>query len=348
MPSLSQQQQGATRTVAPPDTSMAPAGNASRGNAFLQDQLRSKQGLGKLTWKAALGDALGGKLYDALAPQLTDDKLLGHARSAVDSAVASLKGQLQGQVQPSDQEAADLFMAEIDKALRSIAQDAVVNSGLSQGIRDFADAHPYEIALAAAAGAVAYVLSNQDLPLLEAKLGLGGGHSLVGGIDPGRTMSLALEQVRVGYRYQGDHVAGFLDADKFKDGYSVDGGVKYSPSAGTDLGLTGSHSDRDGTQRSKLDLSYRDPGMGANLGFERDVTESRSRDSVTAGISTTPAPGALDRHASATWRSDGSWEAAAGVSKTDRDSSWSVEGFAGRDAAGNQDAGIRALYKLRF
>jgi hypothetical protein len=239
-------------------------------------------------------------------------------------------------------------MAEIDKALRGIAQDAVVNSGLAEGIRDFADVHPYEIALAAAAGAVAYVLSNQDLPLLEAKLGLGGGHSLVAGIDPGRTMSLALEQVRVGYRYRGDHVAAHLTADKFRDGYAVDGGVNYSPSAGTDLGLSGSHSDRDGKQRTRLDLSYHDPSLAANLGFQRDVTQGRSMDSVTAGVRNQPAPGELDRHASATWRNDGSWEAAAGVSKTDRDSSFSVEGFAGRDAAGNQDVGIRALYKLRF
>jgi hypothetical protein len=38
----------------------------------------------------------------------------------------------------------------------------------------------------------------------------------------------------------------------------------------------------------------------------------------------------------------------AGVGQTRNNESWSVEAFAGRDAMGNEDRGVRAIYRLRF
>lgn len=351
MPGQSQQQQQ-TQSVsqaAPAASGQNALASQSRyGNAHLQEQLRQRQSPGKLSWQAALGESLGAKLYDALAAQLTDDKLLGHAQGAVDGAIGKLKGALAGQVQAGDEEAAALFVAEIDKALKQIAQAAVVNSGLADGIREVADAHPYQIALAAAAGAVAYVLSNQDLPLLETKLGLGGGHSLVGGIDPGRTMSLALEQVRLGYRYQGDKLAARLNVDKFSDGYAVGGNVKYSPTPETSLGLSGSHSDRNGAQQSRLDLSYMNTDLAANVGIQRNVGGENPGQSIGASLSSRGGQGELQRHVSGTWRDDGSYEAAAGIGRSEKNRSWSVEAFGGRDAAGQDNVGVRAMFKLRF
>lgn len=351
MPAQAQQKSPAAGTaVAAPESSSGTAlePQARFGNEFLKDRLQQRQSAGKLTWQGALGETLGGKLYDALSAQLTDEALLKHAKSAVDSALGALKGQLAGQVDATEQEAAALLLKELDKALQSIARDAVVGSGLSDGIRDVVDAHPYEIALAAAAGAVAYVLSNQDLPLLESKLGLGGGHALVGGIDPGRTMSLALEQVRVGYRYQGDKVAAHLVGDRFQDGWGAEGGIQYKPDAGTTLGLEGKHSDRDGKQKSRLDLTYVDPDVAARAWWEKSKGGDGARQAIGASAASRGGPGELQRHVSGTYRSDGSWEAAAGIGRTEKDASWSVEAFGGRDAKGNEDMGIRALYKLRF
>jgi hypothetical protein len=254
---------------------------------------------------------------------------------------------LEGQVKPSEEEAVQLFLAEIDKRITGLATEAVTASGLSQGIRDYADVHPYEIALAAIAGAVAYVMSNQDLPLLEAKLGLGGGHSLTGGIDPGRTMKLAVEQVRIGYRYQGDHVAAYLNADKFRDGYAVEGGAGYT-NGDTQMAISGSHSDRGGEQKSRLDLSYRDQDMQAGVGFQRNVGGPTPGSSVSASIADRPQPGQLQRSLTGTYRNDGSWQAAAGIGQQKKDSAWQVEAFTGEDARGNRDHGVRALFKLSF
>lgn len=351
MPAQAQQKaQGATQSAGGPEASPSTAlePQSRFGNEYLKDRLQQRQSAGKLTWQGALGDTLGTRLYDALSAQLTDDKLLKQAKSAVDSALSALKGQLAGQLDATEEEAAALLFKELDKALQSIARDAVVGSGLSEGIRDTVDAHPYEIALAAAAGAVAYVLSNQDLPLIESKLGLGGGHSLVGGVDPGRTMSLALEQVRVGYRYQGDKVAAHLVGDKFQDGWGAEGAIRYAPSPTTQLALEGKHSDRDGKQSSRLDLSYVDPDVAARAWWEQSKGGDASRQAVGASAATRGGPDELQRHVSGTYRSDGSWEAAAGVGQTEKDRSWSVEAFGGRDAQGREDVGVRALFKLRF
>ena len=342
-----QQQQATTQQIAPtsggPDTTQLSA-QSRFGNAYLQEQLKSRQSPGALTWKAALGEKLGGKLYGALSAQLTDEKLSGHAAKAVDAALAQVRKALEGQVKPSEEEAVQLFLAEIDKQVTGLATEAVTASGLSQGIRDYADVHPYEIALAAIAGAVAYVASNQDLPLLEAKLGLGGDHSLVGGIDPGRTMKLAVEQLRVGYRYQGDHVAAYLNADKFQNGYGIAGGAQYT-NGDRQMGISGSHTERDGKRTSRLDLSYQDADMQAGLGLQGSTGNPSS---VTASIADRPQPGQLQRSLRGPYRDDGSWEAAAGIGQQKKSSGWQVEAFAGEDARGNRDSGVRALFKLSF
>ena len=219
-------------------------------------------------WHAggALGESMGGKLYDAMSAQLTDEKLVGHANRLVASGLSNLRQALAGQTNTLDEkEAAALLLAELDKGMKQVARDAVTASGLAEGLRGVADAHPYEIALAAVAGAVAYVLSNQDLPLLQTRVGIGGGSSLIAGVDPGRTMKLALEQVRVGYRYQGDHLAAELVADRFANGKAVSGNLQYQAGQAT-YGLEGSYTDRDGRQDRRLDLSYRDPEIMGRVG----------------------------------------------------------------------------------
>lgn len=295
----------------------APATTVGPGNAETQERLRTP---GQLTWEGALGEHLGGRLYEALAAQLTDEKLVGHAHSAVDQAIAALKSALAGQGSMTEEDAAALFAAELDKALKQIAQDAVVKSGLSEGIRDFADANPYAIALSAAAGAVAWVLSNQDLPLFEGKLGLGGGHALVGGIDPGRTLAFALERVRVGYRYDGDRIAARLRFDRYQDGHEAEAGLEHQLGDGSALAITGTHTDRGGEERA---------GVGATW-------SDRARSDE------------LQRRLSGQWWSDGAWEASGGVSRTEKDRSWSLEAFGGQTATGQENYGVRALFKLRF
>ncbi len=343
------QQQGTT--PAPPTTSTSTStttdGQNQLGNDAVQQQLQAVSP-GRLSWTGALGETLGGKLYDAMAPQLTDDKLLGHANSIVAAAIEALRGEVNGSVTPTDQEAAALFVTHLDAAMRTAARQAVVASGLSQGIRDFADAHPFEVALAAVAGAVAFVLSNQDIPLLSTKLGLGGGHGLVVGIDPGRTLALTVEQVRVGYTFSGDNLAAQLTADVYPDGHAVAGNVSVNPTEDSSVDLSGSHTDRAGTQLSRVDLRYNRPELSAGLGWQNQVGGPTPGQSLTGSISQRGAPGSVLGQASGLWHESGAWNAGLGVGQTQGNASWSVEGYTGQTSAGTMDTGVRAMFRLRF
>lgn len=261
--------------------------------------------------------------------------------------MSNLRQSLAGQTTTLDEkEAAALLLAELDKGMKQVARDAVTASGLAEGIRGAVDAHPYEIALAAIAGAVAYVLSNQDLPLLQTRVGLGGGSSMIAGVDPGRTMKLALEQVRVGYRYDGNGLAAQLVADRFQNGHAISGSLQHQSGDAT-YGLEGSVSRRDGTEERRLDLSYRDPELSGRVGFSSVAQGGRNTSAINGSITDT-SPSGLQRSLSGSYRNDGSWEASAGIGQSRQNESWSVEAFAGKDAMGNSDRGVRAIYRLRF
>jgi len=353
MGSKSQQVPSTAPTTSPALTQQAPApaqdAQDQVGNAALQ-----QQSLGKLSYQAALGEMLGPKLYSAVSGQLADDKLIGHAQGAVGSATKALQTYLQGNVQADEQQAAALFVTALDGELKKAAAAAVVDTGLSAGLRDWTDTHPVEVATAAVAAAAAYILSNQDLPLVQGSKDMGGGHSVIGGIDMGRTMHLAVEQVRVGYRYQDATTQAQVIGDYYaKDGgYQISGKFDKALDADQKLGLSGLHGERNGLTTDRLDLSYTNPAMAASAYYQREkgTKDGVGKDlSVLGGrIANTAPAGELQAFARGEARSDGSWEAAGGLQKQVNDWGWSVEGYGGQNAAGQQDSGIRAGAKLRF
>lgn len=345
MPEQLQQTAPAVQKPTPATTTAPREGNAQDqvGNGAVQQQAQAQ------TWSASLGSFLGPKLYEAVSGQLTDDKLVGHAQGAVSSATAKLQSHLLANTQASDHEAATLFVQHLDGELRRAAQQLVVDSGLSNGIRGFVDENPLTVTTAAVAAAVTYILTNQDLPLISTSKGLGGGHSLVGGVDPGRTLDLALEQVRMGYRYQAAGTKAELNADWFgKDGgYQLQGRMEQQLDAGL---LSGGmlHSERNGTTRDRLDLGFRNDTLSAEGYAERTRSADRNLTSVGGRISNVADPGQLQAYLRGEARSDGSYEAAGGLSKRTNDWGWGVEGYTGKDSAGREDSGLRAVFSRRF
>lgn len=342
MPEQLQQTAPPVRQTAPPTTA-PPQGDAQDtvGNNAVQQQA--------LTWSAALGDFLGPKLHEAVAGQLSDDKLVGHAQGAVGSATEKLQAYLLQNTQASDHEAATLFVQHLDGELRRAAQQLVVDSGLSDGIRGFVDDNPLAVTTAAVAAAAAYILTNQDLPLISSKKGLGGGHSLVGGVDPGRTLDLALEQVRLGYRYESAGTKAELTGDYFgrDGGYQLQGRMEQQLGAGL---MTGGllHSERDGTTRDRLDLGFRNDRLSADAWAERQRGANGDLSTVGGRLSNVAGPDQLQAYLRGEARSDGSYEAAGGLSKRTDDWGWGVEGYSGRDNTGREDSGVRAVFSRRF
>jgi len=354
MPSLSRQPSTAPAQQATPPVVTPPEPESQRGNQAVAEEAAAAgpaESPGHLTWDAALGSTVGGRLYDLLADQLTEDKLVGHANKAVDAAMGKLKGYIAGAAEPSEQEAAALFTQHLDTTLRGLARQAVVDTNASAELRDLVGGHPYEVALAALAGAVAYVLSNQDLPLIEQKIGLGGGFAIVAGIDVGRTMALAVEQVRVGLKYTGGGAEVTVQGDAFQDGgWQLQGQYAQKLSPTEQLSLSGLHVQRPGEDRSRIDLGYKAENLTAGAYWERTHKDNVTLDTYGGSLGVQGrGPDPLQGYMRGRVSSDNSWEAAGGLSKKFNDSgSLSVEGYAGQNALGQRDSGVRALFKWTF
>ena len=337
--------QTATPTKAPTTApaKAEPDAQDQLGNAAVQQQLS----VGQLTWRGAMGEYLGDKLYNAISDKLNDAELISVAQKAVGSATGKLGDYLKGQVDASEQDAAAMFVKALDGEVKRIAGNAVTG-GLGDALRGFVDDNPYVIASAAVAGAAAYVMTNQDLPLIKQTLKLGGGHSLEAGIDPGRTLDLALEQVRVGYRYSNGGTQASVVGDAFvkEGGWQVKGQFSQVLDPQELVTLEGLHVDRPGENRSRLDLGYKNGPFSAGAYAER----MRGDKTVDAfGARANYQQDDLSAHVRGETRSDGSWEAAGGLTKEMRDNgSMTVEGYGGQNPAGKADYGVRAMFRWTF
>ncbi len=334
--------------VSSPSTSSARSTSAQDtvGNAALADQIKARSA-GQLTWEAALGEALGGKLYRALADKLSDAELRSAAEGAVSAATKSLDAFLQGEADATEQEAAAAFVTALDGHLKRMAGDAVAGE-LGEILREFVDDNPVLIASAALGAAAAYILSNQEIGMVDGKVKLGGGHALVGGVDLGRTMDIAVEQVRLGYRYASGDTKAELVGDYFTDdaSWKVTGRYERQLGQGEHIALSGSHREQADLSRSRLDLDYRDGGLGAGAWWQRDRELGGQTDTVGGHLTAQQDDWSAYLRGQAS--TDGSRQAAAGFQRTQDDRSWGVEGYSGRDASGQTDRGVRAVFKWRF
>ena len=335
---------------APATTAGGPARGASAqdsvGNAALQEQMSGKSP-GQLTWEGALGETLGAKLYGAIADKLSDEELRGAAEKAVASAAGKLGDFLQGRAGADEQEAAAAFVRALDTEIQRIAGNAV-SGELGDILREFVDDNPVLIASAAVAAAVAYVVSNQKIGMIDGKVKLGGGHSLVAGLDLGKTMDIAVEQVRVGYRYQAGNTKAELVGDYFTDdgAYEIRGRYERQLGAQERVSLSGSHLERGDLSRSRVDVDYNSDHLGMGAWWQRDRELGAGKD--TFGGHLTAQKDDWSAYVRGQASSDGAYQGAAGFQQTQDDKSWGVEGYSGRDAFGQKDSGVRAVFKWRF
>lgn len=340
-----------TRSTTAPATSSSGPGRSSSaqdgmGNAAIQEQMAGKSA-GQLSWEGALGESLGSKLYEAIADKLSDEELRSAAEKAVASATGKLDDFLKGKTAANEQEAAAAFVQALDGEIKRIAGNAV-SGELGEMLREFVDDNPVLIASAAVAAAVAYVVSNQKIGMIDGKIKVGGGHSLVAGLDLGRTMDIAVEQVRVGYRYQSGDTKAELIGDYFTDdgSYEVKGRYERQLGANERASLSGSHLERGDLSRSRVDLGYDTDHLGMGAWWQRDRALGVDKD--TFGGQITAQKDDWSAYARGQGSTDGAYEGAAGLQQTRDDKSWGVEGYTGRDAFGQKDSGVRAVFKWRF
>lgn len=240
--------------------------------------------LGKRTWEGALGDFIGGGLYEQLAPQLTEAALSGYAQQAVDAAVGQIGKLLKDELDPDDaviaKKFSDVLQAELGKQAKALM--ASDGGALAEKISSFVDKNPWLVLLAALAGAATFVLTNQPLPEipLSGKVGdltgslkvqLGGGT-----MDLLKSFDLAIKHLEASLAWKGTVKATYSYDASQKDGNKAEVhkgtlGYKEGPLSGS---LYGEHHLLDGKSgMTKLGLSgaYADGPLSLSGGLEHTM-----------------------------------------------------------------------------
>jgi hypothetical protein len=192
-----------------------------------KDNGRGKEGTdaGALAWSGAMGEFIGGKLYKAIAGQVSEAKLEGIAVKVVESSVGAFEKWLKEQTTAPEAHAATAKLAaELKKHLGPMAKELMDSEGggWAGKIGTFTDENPWVIASAALAAAVTYVVTNQKIPSLKAPIKLGGagkltiGTTLGGGIMDLFKGDVFLKEMSASYASKGGGVK--LDVEHKSDG----------------------------------------------------------------------------------------------------------------------------------
>lgn len=237
--------------------------------------------LGKRTWDDALGSFIGGGLYGALAPHLTEAKLTGYAQQAVNAAVGQLASFLKGQVDPDDAAVAkkftDLLETELGKQAKALM--ASDGGGFAEVIGGAVDKNPWLVVLAALAGAATFVLTNQPIPEIPLSGEVGGLKGSVkaklkgGTLDLLKTFDVALQSLEATLAWKDDLKASYSYDASQKDGKTTElhkGSLDYK-NGGLTTSLYGEHKLLDGVGGgTKLGLrgAYEDGPLALSGGVE--------------------------------------------------------------------------------
>jgi len=172
---------------------------------------RTKEGTaeGLANYEATLGKWLGPKIYKAIAPHLTLDKMADYADQAFTGGLTALVdqlGNLEGEV---DEAAIDKFNKALVEQFGEVAGDWLEGDGkgFAEKVAGWVDTHPgtiVTIALLAAAGAIA---ADMDIPTLKHKLGITDNLSAELEAKLGSLRNISLQSIEATLKWQSEGVS---------------------------------------------------------------------------------------------------------------------------------------------
>ncbi len=332
-------------TSSPPEaTTSEHGGQSAYGNSFIQEQLK-----GSDAYAAFLGRTLGPKLYEKISDQLDDASLIKRANDIVDMGIDALRDQVDSQINPDQKASAGQFYNALDKAISDVVKDSIVEGQMGNNVRQFVDTNPELVTSALIAGAVAYIVTNQDLPTLSKKFS-GKAGELNTSIDLGSTLNIAVERIETKYRYAGDantfQVSGAFEPQQ--GDWNVQGSFDHQFDEGQNLTLSGLQAVSGDNVRQRLGLDYKNGPWKTGGAYERNIDGDNNQiDAASAYLMYNNAQTAA--HLRGTVRSDDSWDTSLGLSQTSGDRSWGVEGYANQPAGADAtNYGGRVFFKLSF
>ena len=331
------------------ETSVEPPVSSQVGdNAFAGEQLQLQSA--RQSYEQSLGSFLGGELYKLVSKELSQEKLDELAQGAVDDAFEKVKEWLVAQAEPSESAIAAKFSDALQQALDPRIDQLIADSGVSAAISTWAVDHPRSVLAAALAGVATFILTNQDIPDIEHKMGLGGGHAVLAGLNLGSTLDIALNTVKVGYAYNGGNTSASLDAEYGlqDESLAVSGNLSHQTDAGT-YSLDGQYNQSPNSMSAELAAAFKNEELSARL-FGR-YEESGGQSLGTLGAEMRGKYGENGNYfMGGEYRTDESWMARGGLSVGDVNDrgAWSLEGRATNAANGQTDVGAFLGYKLNF
>ena len=195
-----------------PKTTTEKPGSDKSNSQQIQDLKKAEF---TMNYQAALGKALGPKLYELIAPHLSFEKMSSYANKAiggiadagVDWANSSLyDGQLSKEQEDTlstdFQDKANEFAKEF---LESEEGQAVLNK-----IQEFIGENPYVVVGIGILAALGAVLADMDIPEIKQKFKLGDDFILKAGADIGSLRNIALKSVSLGLEYQTESIQSSL------------------------------------------------------------------------------------------------------------------------------------------
>ena len=223
----------------------------------------------------------------ALNDLISEKKITEHARALVRSAGSSLRKFVQSNAAASDQEAAALFAQTLQSEMQRQTTALVVDSGISKKISHFLSENKYLVVMAALGAAVKYVLDNERLPELEHSFDLGGGHSIGGSVDMGRTLDIAIKEIELKYRYAADRFRASVEASHDLDNgqWGLNSSMGYQLGGGMSLQSKGSY-EESGAWETSLGLNGKKDNFSWGVeGFANENQAGRKDRGVRASFS---------------------------------------------------------------
>ena len=175
-------------------TSIAPA-QSGPGNSANAEKARTEEGTaaGLANYQATLGQWLGTELYQAIAPELSLERIASHADKGLMAAIDAAMGSVETS---SDDHAA--LIEKLSKGLKeqyaTIASEWIQENGqgLTTRLGNWVDANPIWVVTAALLAAAGAIIANSPIPELKQKFRLGNNLSGSVGANIGRLRDISL------------------------------------------------------------------------------------------------------------------------------------------------------------
>jgi hypothetical protein len=294
-------------------------------------------------YTGAFGDTIGGFLYEQVEGATGPEQIDGYAADGFGAAGEWIGDRAVEAASDEDRQHAEAFRTHLEGAFREGYGGQFAESGIGEGVSDWARENPWGVAGLGALGAAGFILSDQDLSF-DTDVGVGRNLDLMLGGDFGSTLDPGIDALRAGAEYSRNGMSLGLEGEQRFDRDEWSLGAYYRNQG--DWGRFSANADvrqLDDEYLARAGMSFRNDDLQAALNGSYDTATDFGQ--INGSISTLGEGPVYSGGFDANTRGD--WNVNAGVSHERENLQWNAGVFAGENQ-GQFDAGVRAGLSYRF